>query len=433
MPESVLTSTGEMLERLLAVTQEILQAQELYPALDAIAEAISTIFGFRYVTIVAADAPGREMYRRVARGWPEEVVRERLGEHVSRDDIMTILLPHFEVLPHCFYFPVEHEIHWGRSIYTGDLPMDAPRSAPDAWHERDALTLVLPDREGKMMGYLSVDGPVDGKVPSLDVLRKMQLFVNLVGLALSNSRSHRVETEQREAAEANQRAQNNFFSIVSHEVRSPLSSIRGASTLLEEHFETLGETRRRELLEVLMSSTSRLTSIFEDFLLLTRMEMGTLALRIEPVDVVSVVEECIARVRSEHLGCTIEKTYVEPSPYILADEGRVVQVLANLILNAVRYAFSDTPIQVSVDSNEERVKIAVTNQGPGISAAHRKRLFTRFGALSQRDGSTGLGLYICRELIGLMNGTIGFESETDKTTTFWFTLPRAPEKPESKG
>jgi signal transduction histidine kinase len=374
---------------------------------------------------VAADAPGGDLYRRILLGFPQEIIDERLGEHIKRADVMGILPPESEILPYCFYNPAEREIYWSRSIYTGFRPLNEPRSAPDAWHERDTLTLVLPDRDGNMLGYLSADAPLDGKVPSIDTLRRMQLFVNLVGLALASSRAHQAEIEARKFAEENARLQSEFFSMVSHEVRSPLAAIRGATSLLLTHFETLGLERRQELLGVLSSATGRLSSIFEDFLLLSRMDAGHLSLRLERVAPVSVIEESMARMRSEHPERSFNAAYLDPVPFVLADEGRLVQVLTNLLSNAVKYSTPGTAIHIDVKHYQDLVRIAVVNEGPGIAKADRDKVFTRFGHLSTAEGSTGLGLYICRELIGKMNGTIGFESEPGKLTSFWFSLPRA--------
>jgi signal transduction histidine kinase len=424
--ESPATGDGGLLQRLLYITYEILHADEISPALEPIAKAVAEVFGFKYVTIVAADAPGGELYRRVLLGFDEAIIRERLGEHIDRVAIMGILPPESEILPYCFYNPAERELLWKQSIYTGYRPLDEPRSSPDAWHERDTLTLVLPDRDGNMLGYLSADAPIDGKVPTLETLRRMQLFVNLVGLALANSRSAHAEIERRQILEENVRVQNEFFSMVSHEVRSPLAAIRGATALLQTHFETLGMERRQELLGVLNSSTTRLSTIFEDFLLLSRMDAGHLSLRIERVSPVSVIEESMARMRSEHPERTFNAAYLDPVPPILADEGRTVQVLTNLLSNAVKYGNPTTAIHVDVKpAGVDRLQISVVNEGSGIADADRERLFTRFGHLSAADGSTGLGLYICRELITKMQGAIGFESEPGKLTSFWFTLPRA--------
>jgi signal transduction histidine kinase len=423
--ETPAAGDGGLLQRLLGITYEILHSQEISPALESIARAVSEIFGFKYVTIVAADAPGGELYRRVLLGFPETIVRERLGEHIGREGVMEILPPESEVLPYCFYNPAEREIMWKQSIYTGYRPLNEPRSAPDAWHERDTLTLVLPDRDGNMLGYLSADAPLDGKVPSIETLRRMQLFVNLVGLALANSRAHQAEIERSRILEENVRMQNEFFSMVSHEVRSPLAAIRGATALLQTHFETLGLERRQELLGVLSSSTARLSSIFEDFLLLSRMEAGHLALRIERVAPVPIIEESLARMRSEHPDRAFNAAYLEPVPYVLADEGRTVQIITNLLSNAVKYGFPESAIHIDVKAAMDHVTISVVNEGSGIEEADREKLFTRFGHLSAGDGSTGLGLYICRELVTMMGGTIGFDSEPGKRTSFWFSLPRA--------
>ena len=423
--ETPATGDGGLLARLLGITYEILHAQDISPALESIARAVSEIFGFKYVTIVAADAPGGELYRRVLLGFPDEIIRERLGEHIRRESVMDVLPPESEVLPYCFYNPAEREIMWKQAIYTGYRPLNEPRSSPDAWHERDTLTLVLPDRDGNMLGYLSADAPFDGKVPSIETLRRMQLFVNLVGLALANSRAHQVEIEQRRVLEENVRLQNEFFSMVSHEVRSPLAAIRGATALLQTHFESLGMERRKELLGVLSSSTGRLSSIFEDFLLLSRMDAGHLALRLEPISPVSVIEESMARTRSEHPDRSFNAAYLDPVPYVLADEGRTVQIITNLLSNAVKYSDPESPILVDVRPGAESVTITIVNEGPGIQERDREKLFTRFGHLSSGEGSTGLGLYICRELVTKMNGTIGFESDPGKKTSFWFSLPRA--------
>ncbi|HUA08322.1 MAG TPA: HAMP domain-containing sensor histidine kinase [Candidatus Acidoferrales bacterium] len=420
------TGDGGLLPRLLSITYEILHAQEIAPALESIARAVAELFGFKYVTIVAADAPGGELYRRVLLGFPEDVIAERFGEHIDRRQVMEILPPESEVLPYCFYNPAEREIYWKHGIYTGFRPLNEPRSAPDAWHERDTLTLVLPDRDGNMLGYLSADAPLDGKVPSIETLRRMQLFTNLVGLALANSRAHAVELEQRINLEKTARLQNEFFSMVSHEVRSPLAAIRGATALLQTHFETLGLERRQELLGVLSSSTGRLSSIFEDFLLLSRMDAGHLALRIERISPVGIIEESMARMRSEYPDRLFNAAYLDPVPHMLGDEGRTVQILTNLLSNAVKYSYPTSAIHIDVKHGaDDHVRIAIVNEGPGISPEDRLKLFTRFGRVSSGEGSTGLGLYICRELVGMMHGEIGFESEPEKLTSFWFTLPKA--------
>jgi signal transduction histidine kinase len=223
------------------------------------------------------------------------------------------------------------------------------------------------------------------------------------------------------------RAQSEFLGVVSHEVRSPLAAIRGAAMLLEAHFDSLSIERRKELLGVLTSSTARLSAIFEDFLLLSRMDAGRLTLRIEPVDPIAVVEESVARVESQHAGREFRTLYLEPLPRVRGDEGRIVQVLTNMLSNAAKYSHEGSVIAVEIKGAADRVRLAVKNEGPGVPESEGEKLFTRFGRIGreQGDASIGLGLYICSELVTMMGGDIGYESEPDKITTFWFTLPTA--------
>ncbi len=193
-------------ERVLEITRDILRLRELDLALESIARGVSDLFGFRYVTIVLADGGNErgEMIRRVLLGWPPEVTRERKNERVSREDILAALTPQYEVFENAYYIPAEREFHWERAIYSGLTEREAPRQAPDVWHERDSICLVLRDGEGEMIGYLSPDGPADGKIPTRETLRSLQLFVNLMGLAVANAQAHRAEVERRQLLEANQ-------------------------------------------------------------------------------------------------------------------------------------------------------------------------------------------------------------------------------------
>ncbi len=168
------THESRVLQRLFEITQDILQAQAAGPALESIARGLSDLYRFKYVSIVASERPGGEMYRRVIIGFPPETVKERLGEHIPRDAMVDLLLPEFEVVPHCYYIPAEREQLWAYNIYIGEGPSDRVRARPSAWHEHDSLTLVLADPQDEIIGYVSVDGPLDGRVPSHETLRQMQ-------------------------------------------------------------------------------------------------------------------------------------------------------------------------------------------------------------------------------------------------------------------
>jgi diguanylate cyclase (GGDEF)-like protein len=191
-------------ERVLEITRDILRLRELDLALESIARGVSDLFGFEYVTIVLSDGSQTgEMTRRVLLGYGGEITQSRKNERISKHAILEVLAPQYEVFENAYYIPAEREFQWDLAIFAGEADRDSPRSTPDGWHQRDSLCLVLRDSDGEMIGYLSPDGPRDGKIPSRETLRSLQLFVNLMGLALANAQAHRAEVERRRLLEAN--------------------------------------------------------------------------------------------------------------------------------------------------------------------------------------------------------------------------------------
>jgi diguanylate cyclase (GGDEF)-like protein len=188
LPPTVPSPDEHRLERVLTVTRDILRAPDLDFALESIAQGVADLFGFRFVTIVIAEHDDEQLFRRVLLGYDAATIAERKNEKIDRNAILEILDPRFEVAENCYYIPAEDEAHWERSIYTGELPRDAERASADAWHERDSLCLVLRDEAGQMIGYMSPDGPLHGRVPTHGDLHAMGLFVNLMGLALAKAR-----------------------------------------------------------------------------------------------------------------------------------------------------------------------------------------------------------------------------------------------------
>ena len=417
---------GEALsDALLDVTQSILGAEQSQDALEAIADAVSRVFHFQYVSIVAADSPESEMKRLVMLGWSEERKRERIGEIVSRSATREFLSPEFEVYPHCYYFPAERFVEWRHALYSGRSEGGNERSAPNAWHEHDSIALVLADASDTTLGYISIDGPEDGTVPDKATLMRMRVFADLVGLALANVRARVAEAARRELLENQARSQSEFLGIVAHELRSPLAAIRGAAVLLETSFDRLSETRRRELLQTIAVSTTRMSALFDDFLLLSRVDAGSLKLQKEVVDARLIVQEALGRMRSEHSSRHFSVQIPDALACVCGDETRIVQVLCNLLSNAVRYSPAESKIGITLQEVRSYVRFSVRNSGPGIPDGERERLFTRFGQIGQHPDGTGLGLYLSRQLVELMGGQIDFESTPNDATTFWFSLPIA--------
>ena len=223
------------------------------------------------------------------------------------------------------------------------------------------------------------------------------------------------------------RLKDEFIAIVSHELRTPLTSVYGAAMTLEK--QELDDDRQRELLEIIATESSRLSHLLDDILWVSRLDSGSARPYITPVEALPLTEEVVDAARI-HLpsGLSVELQHDPPLPEVAADPDRLRQVLVNLIENAVKYARRGR-VQVRLSSHYGTVRFSVRDEGPGIPLSQQERIFEKFYRLdpnmTKGVGGTGLGLYICRELVDAMNGDIWVESAPGAGSTFSFELPVA--------
>jgi two-component system OmpR family sensor kinase len=217
-------------------------------------------------------------------------------------------------------------------------------------------------------------------------------------------------------------SQQRFLSDASHELRTPLTVIRGQLELLDQEIRSL-EARRS--LAVAVEELDRMRRIVEDLLLLARLDEG-MPLAAEPVEVELAVEEALLR---SMVAATREpEVKVEPELYVRADPDRLLQVLTNLVSNAVRHG-GDVPVGVKAWARNGRVEIAISDAGPGIAPEDLphvfERLFRGSVARARSPEGAGLGLAIAASLVHAMDGEIAVESTLGNGTTFTVVLPRA--------
>jgi PAS domain S-box-containing protein len=222
-----------------------------------------------------------------------------------------------------------------------------------------------------------------------------------------------------------------FVATVSHELRTPLAAIYGAAVTLRRPDLDLGEELRDRLLDVVAEESDRLAQIVNDVLLASHLDSGQLQLNIETVDAAKVTEGVVEAARL-HLpdGVTLSLEAPEGLPPVAADEQQLRQVLQNLIDNAVKYSPDGGPVEVRLESAERRIRWAVSDEGLGIPPAERRRVFEKFYRLdpnmTRGVGGTGLGLYICRELVQRLDGRIWVDGRNGgKGSTFYIELPTA--------
>ena len=219
-----------------------------------------------------------------------------------------------------------------------------------------------------------------------------------------------------------------FVANASHELKTPLTTIRGfAETLLEDD---PPDALRKEFLAAIRDNTLRLQRMVEDLLDLSRLESGAWSARRQAIDIEEVVAESWADFAERAQGAGV-RFVVEGSGTALADEQGLRQVFRNLFENALRYTPRGGAITVRTEARGDRIRVEVIDTGAGIPSNSLPRIFERFyradSARARTEGGTGLGLAIVRHMVVAMGGEVGAESELGQGTTIWFTLPHHPE------
>jgi PAS domain S-box-containing protein len=216
------------------------------------------------------------------------------------------------------------------------------------------------------------------------------------------------------------------ISTVSHELRSPLTSVKGYTSLLLNRWERLGDEQKRMMLEQVHHDADRVTRLVTELLDISRLESGRLHLRRQLVDVPSLVEVVTDKVRMTEPQLDVTVRFPRDFPRVFADPDKIEQVLTNLVENAAKYA-SPTGMSVVGAAGDGEVSVSVTDRGDGIPPSDLQRVFSKFFRRAEtRPTGSGLGLWISRGLVEAHGGRLVAESVVGQGSTFRFTLPVAP-------
>ncbi len=257
-----------------------------------------------------------------------------------------------------------------------------------------------------------------------------------VGACLEKKRLRDQEQAHYAAVQAATTAKNEFISMVAHELKVPMTSIRGYTDILLSGMAGPVNVTQQEYLQTIREGVERMRILVADLTDISRIESGDLHLEIEPVSLLGLIEEAAGTLRAEaeQKRQSLLLLVPESLPQVRADRNRVLQILANLLSNAHKYTPEGGAITVRAtvepsagEPARRLAHVAVQDTGLGISPEDQGRIFQRFFRSGDRRvramPGTGLGLSITRHLVELQGGQIWFESAPDSGTTFHFTLP----------
>ncbi|MBC8270196.1 MAG: PAS domain S-box protein, partial [Rhodospirillaceae bacterium] len=235
-----------------------------------------------------------------------------------------------------------------------------------------------------------------------------------------------------------EKAKSEFVSTVSHELRTPLTSIKGALGLIRAG--AIGDLpdKLKSMLDIAYNNSERLVLLINDILDMEKIQSGEMHFNMKPMDATALAKSAIEANQgygAQH-GVTFVLTGMDEEAFVHGDVDRLMQVMSNLMSNAVKFSPAQGSVEISVTRKGDIIRVTVSDKGPGIPENFRRRIFSRFSQADSSDtrqkSGTGLGLSISKAIIEDHGGTIGFDSVEGKGTTFFFELPELKELTETR-
>jgi signal transduction histidine kinase len=260
---------------------------------------------------------------------------------------------------------------------------------------------------------------------SQDEVELTTLLGRLVASAVQNIRAYEAERKTVEELRRLSALRADFVSLVSHELRTPMAAVIGSARTLQLRWRELSVEQRESFLELIAGETGRLADLISDVLDTSRIEAGTFSFRFAEVDVGRLVRDSVAAAQAGQNEVGVVAEVHEPLPQVRGDAERLRQVLTNLIDNAIKYSPAGGDVEVRAYREDGRLRVDVSDQGPGIAKDDQRLIFEKFGRVSggtARPG-TGLGLFIARSIAEAHGGLLEVASAPDHGSTFTLELP----------
>jgi len=410
-----LARSVEELQALGEVSQAVSSTLDLQTVLTTIVDRAVQLSGANGGVIYEYDEATQVFYLRAAHGVEEEVIealkgaRIRLGEG-AMGKAGTIRAP----------VQVPDMLDEHGSV----LPRVRPILAQAGYRSLLAVPLLL---EQQIFGGLVIFRSESGSF-STEVENLLQTFATQSVLAIQNARLFREIEEKGHQIEIASKHKSQFLANMSHELRTPLNAILGYTELIMDDIYGEVPEKIRDVLERVQKGGQHLLSLINAVLDLAKIEAGQLTLSINDYSIREVVYTAVASVESlaAEKALTLSVELSPDLPTAKGDERRIVQVLLNLLGNAIKFTEAGA-VKVRVATTDGAFLVAVSDTGPGISEEDQAKIFEEFqqadSSSTKQKGGTGLGLSIARQIIAMHGGRIWVESSLGNGSTFWFTLP----------
>lgn len=312
--------------------------------------------------------------------------------------------------------------------------------------EHEITVLMRLAHDNQTLGYLALGEQRTGGYTNRDI-KVLETIADELVIAIQNALSvqevrdlnvnlqARINEATKELMLSNKKltkldeTKDEFISMASHQLRTPLTSVKGYISMVLDGDAGDISKQQRELLEQAFESSQRMVYLIGDFLNISRLRTGKFVLEPSKVDLARVVQEEVAQLRDSATTRGITIRYDKPThvPPLTADENKLRQVMMNFLDNAMYYTLAGGTVNVELYKTHTGIVFKVVDSGIGVPKAEQAKLFTKFfrapNARKQRPDGTGIGLYMAKKVVVAHGGSILFESKEGKGSTFGFKLP----------
>jgi two-component system sensor histidine kinase KdpD len=407
---------GRRMETLFGLSQSLIGDVSLEPMLAAIAQRVVGLLGVGSCALLLPDEQGQLVVRAGVGQLPDPADRDDAG-------LLRWSFEHGE--------PAASGPGWGRVI-PPQPRRGHRRQVAQRTPTRRLAALYIPISAGqRAIGVMRVAQPAEGGRFSAEDQQLLATFANQAALALERVR---LADEATRAAvlERSDQLKSALLSAVSHDLRTPLASIKASATSLLQPDIVWAPADQRDLLQAIDEETDRLTRLIGNLLDLSRIEAGVLRPQRDWNDVAELVAETVARL-TPTLGAREVALELESDlPLARFDYIEIAQVLVNLLENAAKYSPPDAPIAVGAQRVGDALELTVADRGVGVPAGEEERVFEKFYRVAKRPGTTGagIGLSVSQGLVEAHGGRIWVTAREGGGATFHFTLPLVDRHPE---
>ncbi len=385
------------------LAKDVSSTLKLEECLKILADRIADLLSVERISLMLLDPSTRELVIKMSKGLDESIAKQtriKLGEGVAG------------------WIAKE-----GKPLLLTDIDKDPRFTKKDGGYKTNSLLSVPLKVKDRVIGVINVNNKAKEEVFKEDDLNVLMAISELAAIAIENARLH-------EEIKALDNMKSNFISNVSHELRSPLTSIKESVSLLLDEVNGSLNADQKKFLEIAKRNIERLSRLIDDLLDLAKIESGKTDMRRLFINIVTIAEDAVSSFKvlagnkKITLGIRVNPSVIK----VWADPDKLTQALSNLIDNAIKYSPKDSSVMVEVIDKRDVVEVSILDNGIGISEENINRLFDKFNrledAIQNRVKGTGLGLAITKELIQLHGGEISVESKPGEGSRFYFTLPK---------